>query len=136
VHIINDKPIHWKVIINGIVSFVYLSGSKTNKTSARDIREFTILKCFMVNLHPPKAPQIKEVFWFPPSFNWIKVNTDGAATKNPLNASAGGIFRDRNGVCIGCYAKNLGTGNAFCSELVLPCWLWKSLKERLHFFMA
>lgn len=71
----NDKHIHGKVIINVIISSVYLSGSKTNKTSGRDIREFTILKCFKVNLHPPKAPHIKEVFWFPPSFNWIKVNT-------------------------------------------------------------
>lgn len=94
----NDKHIHGKVIINVIISSVYLSGSKTNKTSGRDIREFTILKCFKVI--------------------WIKVNTDDAATKNTLNVSAGGIFRDRNGVCIGFYAQNLGTVNAFCAELV------------------
>jgi len=46
------------------------------------------------------------------------VNTDGVATKSPINAAAGGIFRDKNGNCIGCFAQNLGNGNAFHSELL------------------
>jgi hypothetical protein len=29
--------------------------------------DFRILKAFNVNLHPPKAPVIKEVVWMPPN---------------------------------------------------------------------
>jgi ribonuclease HI len=46
------------------------------------------------------------------------VNTDGAATKNPNNASAGGIFRNNEGICIGCFAQNLGITNAYNAELM------------------
>jgi len=80
--------------------------------------EFRILKHFKVAIHPPNAPQIKEVIWSPPIFNWIKVNTDGAALKNPEKASAGGIFRDKDGLCIGCFAQNLRSMNAYQAELM------------------
>jgi ribonuclease HI len=113
-----DKHIHWKIIINNIISSVHLSGCHTSKTSSPDMTEFRILKHFRINIHPPNAPQIKEVIWSPPIFNWIKVNTDGAATKNPNKASAGGIFRDKDGLCIGCFAQNLGNVNAFHAELM------------------
>jgi len=42
----------------------------------------------------------------------------GLPPKTPLNASVGGIFRDREGVCIGCFAQNLGNVNAYHAELV------------------
>jgi ribonuclease HI len=51
-------------------------------------------------------------------YNWTKVNTDVASTKYPPNASGGGIFRDREGICIGCFAHDLGSVNAFHVELV------------------
>jgi ribonuclease HI len=82
------------------------------------MREFTILKVFRIQVHPPKAPSVKEVFWSPPLHPWIKVNTDGAATKNPLIASAGGIFRDHNGLSLGCFSQNLSPLNAFSAELM------------------
>jgi len=59
------------------------------------MNEFRILKAFRVDIHPPKAPVIREVIWCPPISNWIKVNTDGAASN--VNAASGGIFRDVNG---------------------------------------
>lgn len=59
---------------------------------------------------------LKEVIWCPPLINWFKANTDGAATKNPKNASAGSFLRDHNGICIGCFAQNLGPVNAFHAE--------------------
>lgn len=108
-----DRHIHWKIILNNIISCVHLSGCNTCKTSSPDMREFQIRKYFKVQIHPPKAPQIKEVIWSPPIFNWIKVNTDGAASKNPINASAGGIFRDKDGLCLGCFAQNVGDINAY-----------------------
>jgi len=40
--------------------------------------EFFILKSFNINIHPLKAPTIKDVIWHPPLINWIKANTDGA----------------------------------------------------------
>lgn len=76
-----------------IIADVSLSGNNTNKTAARDMLEFTIMKACKVNIKPPKAPIIKEVIWSPPLHSWIKINTDGASTKNPIKASAGGIFR-------------------------------------------
>jgi len=60
-----------------------MSGCNTTKASSLDMREFAIMKSFRVPIHPPKAPNIVEVIWSPPILNWIKVNTDGAATKNP-----------------------------------------------------
>lgn len=113
-----DKIIHWKIILNNIISLVYLSGSNTSKAASPNMREFSILKYFRVPIHPPKAPQIKEVIWFPPIFNWIKVNIDGASTKNPINASASGIFRNNEGICLGCFAQNLGNTNAFNAKLM------------------
>lgn len=40
------------------------------------------MKQFKIELHPPT---VKEIICNPPILFWIKVNTDGAATKNPLN---------------------------------------------------
>src|ERR1044072_9095692 len=114
----NNRVVHWRSAINLIISNVHLSGSKTNKSASPDIREFMILKLFKIDIHPPKAPDIKEVIWCPPLISWVKVNTDGAATKNPQNASAGGIFRDHTGLCLGCFSQNLGPLNAFTAELI------------------
>lgn len=79
--------------------------------------EFTIFKACKVNIHPPKAPIIKEVIWTPPIQNWMKVNTDSAAVKNPDRAAAEGIFRDHNRVCSGCFAQFIGPGDALVAEL-------------------
>jgi hypothetical protein len=113
-----DKFIHWKIIINNIISSVHRSGNNTLKSSSPGMRESSILKSFRVSIHPPNAPKIKEVIWCPAIFHWIKVNTDGAATKNPLNASAGGMFKDKEGNCLGNFAQNLGNVNAFHVELM------------------
>ena len=73
--------------------------------------EFCILKTFKINIvsssKPPRAPIIKEVPWIPPLFHWLKVNTDGALIKNSIKAACGGIFRDAEGVCHGCFAQNI-----------------------------
>src|ERR1044072_8722630 len=90
----NNKVVHWKSAINLIISNVHLSGSKTCKSASPDMREFLILITFKVDIHAPKAPDIQEVIWCPPLPVWIKDNIDGAASKNLLNASGGGIFRD------------------------------------------
>jgi len=48
---------------------------------------------------------------------WIKFNTNGASIKNQIRASTGGIFRNEQGVGLGCFAKFLGVGNALFAEL-------------------
>lgn len=113
-----DKKIFWKSVVNEIIAKVALSGNNNNKAAAGDMLEFTILKACKVNVKPPRAPNIKEVLWSPPINSWIKVNTDGASTKNPCKASAGGIFRDSEGNCIGCFTQFLGSVNALHAELV------------------
>jgi len=77
-----------------------------------------VLKAFKVNTHHPNAPKITEVIWSPPILNWIKCNTDGAALGSPGQAACAGIFRNRNGESIGCFAVNLGITNAFYAELM------------------
>jgi len=79
-----NKNIDRKVAINMIISSTAFSGNSTLKTSAVDMTEFRILKALKINIHPPRAPTIKEVLWHPPISNWLKVNTDGAVTKNPF----------------------------------------------------
>jgi hypothetical protein len=98
-----------------ISASVSLSGNKTNKTINSSMRDFTILKNFRINLHPPKAPIIKEVFWQPPLFNWIKGNTDGAA--NSSTAAYGGLFRNHLADFMGGFAENIGNKSVFFAEI-------------------
>jgi len=53
--------IHWKTVVHMIISNVSWSGNNTTRSASRDIVKFTILKHFKVDIHPPKAPLIKEV---------------------------------------------------------------------------
>jgi ribonuclease HI len=83
--------------------------------ASRSIRDFSIIKYFNINIHPPKAPQIKEVIWCPPSLGWIKCNTDGVASS--VTSSCGGIFRNFLADMVCCFAQNTGQGFAFHAEL-------------------
>ena len=87
----SNKKIHWRVAINLIVANVSLSGNNTSKAACNSITEFSILKTFNIAIHPPKAPRIIEVLWHPLIFDWIKCNTDGAASGIPSKAACGGI---------------------------------------------
>ena len=113
-----DKQMHWKSAINLIIAQTSVAGNNTNASYKGDMQEFTFLKACKVKIRPPRAPTIKEVIWIPPLTTWIKVNTDGAATKNPCKASAGGIFRNSESLCIGCFFQFLGLQNALYAELV------------------
>ena len=78
--------------------------------------DFVILKKFKVNIHPPKAPVIKEVFWCLPLQHWIKGNTDGASTS--ISSACGVIFRNSDADMLLCLAKNLGSVPALHAELM------------------
>jgi hypothetical protein len=49
----------------------------------------------------------------------MKVNTNGATVINPDVVFAGGIFRNENGVCSGCFAQRLGPREALFAELIV-----------------
>lgn len=76
-----------------------------------------MLKGSAVTTHAPRAPTIKQVDWFPPSFGWLKCNTDGAAKGCPGHAGAGGIFRNSLGDSFGCFSSDVGITSAFHAEL-------------------
>ena len=105
-------------MLNQVISNVSITGNNTRKTFVGDMMEFTILKSFKVDVHPPRAPLIKEVIWQPPILHWIKANIDGALNKNPLKSSCGGIFRNAAGVCIGSFSQNLNTNSFYIEELL------------------
>jgi len=110
------KDIHWKTTIALISSSVTLSGNNSKDTSNSSMTDFAIIKKFKVNIHPPRAPQIKEVLWQPPPINWIKGNIDGSAS---IVASACGIvFRNSDADCILCISENLGMVSSFHAEII------------------
>ena len=57
------------------------------------------------------------MIWCPLLARWLKVNTDGALTKNLTKAVYGVIFRDSNNVCHCCFAQNLNTESTFIGEI-------------------
>jgi len=93
-----------------------LSGNKTKLAASINMREFSVLKAFKVDIHPPKAPFIKEVIWVSPPWHWIKCNTSGASINN--FTTAGGIFKKCDSVFLTCFAQRLGVGNALFVELL------------------
>lgn len=111
----NNKKIHWKSSISSILSAASLTGNLTNKKGHTDMRNFTVLKKFGVCIHPPNAPKIIEVVWYPPIFSWVKCNTDGSSTS--INSACGGIFRDNHAKFLLCFAEKTGSGNAYQAEI-------------------
>ncbi|MCI27228.1 glycerol-3-phosphate dehydrogenase, partial [Trifolium medium] len=89
----NSKP-SFNSTLSWISAGVSLSGNQTKNLSSASLSDFSILKAFLVNIHPPKPTFVREVIWQPPPPQWIKCNTDGALTPNA--SACGGIFRDSN----------------------------------------
>ena len=114
----HDRHIPWKAAVNLVIA-KYLSLSlKTKKLAYNFISEFSILKNFNITIHLPKPPNIIEVVWHPPTFNWIKCNIDRAAAGTSSMAACGGLFRNQKAICIGCFAQNLGPGSLSLSGVM------------------
>jgi hypothetical protein len=64
-----------------------MAGNRSKCCAYSSISDFSNLKKFNVTIHPPKAPDIKEVIWHPPISLWVKCNTDGDS--NNLTSSCG-----------------------------------------------
>ena len=93
-----------------------MSGNLTKLVASSSMTEFVLLKHFEVKINPPKPNIIKEVLWYPPLFDYVKCNTDGAATSG--NAACGGIFRNSNSDFLGVFAINIGQTSALNAELI------------------
>lgn len=113
----NNNYIHWKSAISSIISSTSLSGCNTNKATNYSISDFSILKAFNVTIRNPRAATITEVLWNPPLPTWIKCNTDGASSGNPGTSSCGGIFRNSEANCMGCFSEPLGVSTSFIAEM-------------------
>jgi len=100
-----DKTIHRKSAISLISSNVALFGNNSKASSNSSMSNFAIIKKFRVNIHPPRAPQIKEVIWHPPISHWIKGNTDGSSSA--LASASGIIFRNSEADCLLCISEIL-----------------------------
>ncbi|CAJ2652147.1 unnamed protein product [Trifolium pratense] len=111
----NNKVTHWKSAVTWIISSTSLAGNISSCVSSSSMRDFMILKCFNVKLHPPNPLVIKEVIWQPPLEHWVKCNTDGAF--NNHKSSCGGIFRNHKAESLCCFAENIGLKSAFMAEL-------------------
>ena len=57
------------------------------------------------------------VAWTRPLDQWIKINTDGKALKNPGKIGAGGILRDHTGKILMVYTSPLGEGSSNQAEI-------------------
>jgi hypothetical protein len=113
----NTKP-NLSAAITKIISKVSFAGKSNKAVIGPSINDFRILKAFRVNTHHPKALKITEVIWHPSILHWIKCNTNGTSLGNPGQEACAGVFQNRNGEDIGCFAFNLGLANAFCAELM------------------
>ncbi|PNY07582.1 ribonuclease H, partial [Trifolium pratense] len=106
---------NWKSSMTWIAANVVLAGNHTKALSSGTINDFSMLKAFMVTVHPPKPMSLKEVIWQPPPPQWIKCNTDGALT--PSASACGGIFRNSNAEFLCAFASKTDMASAFSAEL-------------------
>lgn len=57
------------------------------------------------------------ICWTPPSWPFLKLNTDGAFNSSTGQAKAGGVFRDRDGNWRGDFVMNIGCCSIIEAEL-------------------
>lgn len=124
-----NKNITWRHAITLIISATSLAGNATSKSSNNSIRDFTILKIFNVATHQPRAPLVKEVFWSPAHFSWLKCNIDGASNGNPGPSACGGIFRKHDASFLSCFAEPLGLSTSFHAEI---CGALRAIEIAFH----
>jgi hypothetical protein len=103
--------------ISSIIDNKSLSGNHTLKVASNSLRDFTVLKQFIIDIHPPKTPTVKEIIWHPPLPSWVKCNIDCASKGNPGQASFGGIYRNNFSDFTLCFAEPLGFASSYHDEL-------------------
>ncbi|XP_057803279.1 uncharacterized protein LOC131018582 [Salvia miltiorrhiza] len=80
--------------------------------------DYLITRSIGVSMRAAPPPGFVSVSWWPPVEDWIKVNTDGAASGAPGDIAAGGVYRDKFCVVRGSFHLKGGKGYAFEAELL------------------
>ncbi|XP_057790987.1 uncharacterized protein LOC131008105 [Salvia miltiorrhiza] len=80
--------------------------------------DLLILRKIGVKPRVALPPTFVNIYWWPPTTNWMKVNTDGSASGAPGQIAAGGVFRDACCSVRGCFHIKGGLGYAFKAELL------------------
>lgn len=114
----DSKAISSTSAISRVMANIALTGKLSKWHTYHNTAERTILHKFSVASKLVNVPDIIEVIWKPPSFNWLKCNTDGSSKGTPGAAACRGIFRDRHASILGCFALNLGISFAFHAEIM------------------
>lgn len=95
--------------------------------SNRRVKEWKTIRaaeCFAANVCEANCKQNKTdvtrnelVKWRPPNHGWIKVNSDGATSKNGDWSAIGGVLMDSSGSRIKSFRKFVSRGSPFNAEL-------------------
>ncbi|GAU31405.1 hypothetical protein TSUD_370540 [Trifolium subterraneum] len=125
----HDNLISWDSAIALIIASTSITGNHTSNSSSNSLRDFSVWKCFKVEIHPSKPVVLKEICWQPPVLNWLKCNIDGASIGNPGLASCAGVFRDASADFVLGFAEPLGVATSFFAEL---CGAMRAIEIAYH----
>ncbi|XP_058746959.1 uncharacterized protein LOC131619937 [Vicia villosa] len=114
----NTKP-NVNLVIRRVCVQLLSSAHISKATSHISISDFNLLKAFNIKIRPPRAPNIVEVIWHPPSLGWIKCNCDGAYNDNGLSTACGVIFRDHRGNFLLAFADTVPWRSSFLAKFVV-----------------
>jgi ribonuclease HI len=113
----NDISPNFLRDMNFLKGLICQAASHSKGHMFSSIHEFSIIKYFGIDCHPPPPPSIKEVTWLRPPYNWVKCNTDGASRGSPGASACGGLFRNHLGEFIGAFSANIGIATSLHAEI-------------------
>ena len=116
--IFEDVPFTQHSIIFAFQSFIREQRSLLKGTMYNTQEDLFTLHSLGIRGHSRGGLSIVEVRWHPPSWGWIKCNTDGSAMGSPGDAKGAGVFRNHLGHVLCCFVTNLGRAFAFEAELI------------------
>ncbi|XP_057808521.1 uncharacterized protein LOC131022999 [Salvia miltiorrhiza] len=134
--IFDDDKFEAKKIFHSIkVTFREMEENFKLGAMANTWEDLSILKKIGIKGRAAIPPDFINVYWWPPSNHWIKVNTDGSALGAPGKIAAGGVFRDNHSTVRGCFHKKRGIGYAFEAELLAVITAIQYANDRNWFYL-
>lgn len=114
----SNQATSFQTVCSLFTTNVKLSGNLSSNSMQHSMSEFTSLKAFAIDCHPPKASSIHQVNWHSLILGWIKCNTDRATRWCPSRAGCGGIFRNLRLYIVGGFVESLGIKNSIFAKLM------------------
>ncbi|XP_058761813.1 uncharacterized protein LOC131635226 [Vicia villosa] len=129
-----DKSTTWSFFFKEVKRDAEYAGNTTPKVGSNSVLDFQFLKSFNVKVNPPKAFIVKEFSWHPPVLNWLKCNTDGAATGAELSGAilAIEIARQNNWTNLWLESGSKLVVLAFSKPEIVPWTIWNRWENVLH----